>query len=137
MQVIPIICSWLLVSYLPQLLHDTDTALSMLRARSLLVHLIHSLHTPAIAAAGGPRELLNLTRLLAAQDLANGSVPTSVWNSADGGPQSSHEWAIGLTTGEDQGEARSGSQRNNELADTAQPDQDSLLKVTIVGDEDA
>lgn len=128
MQLLPIIRLRLLVFYLPQLLHDTDTALSMLRARSLLVHLIHSLHTPAIAAAGGPRGLLNLTRLLAAQDLAIGKVPTSVWSSADGGPQSAHQWAIGLATGEGQGETGSDSQRN-ELADTAQPDQDPLLKV--------
>lgn len=106
-------------------------ALSILRARSLLVRLIHSLNTPAIAAAGGPRSLLNLTRLLAAQDLANGSVPTSVWSSADS-LQGSQQLEIGYATGEVQGTDHSVLQHNDKVVGAAHLDQDSLLKVGIV-----
>lgn len=104
------------------------------------MRLIHGLHTPAIAAAGGPTGLLNLTRLLAAQDLAKGSVPSSVWGSADygHGRNNCHPSEAGLVAGEGH-ENNSKSQRTKEHVDTPQSNEDSLLKVkyrAVLGSSD-
>lgn len=118
-----------------QLLHDTDTALCILRARCLLVRLIHSLHTPAVAAAGGARGVLNLTRLLAAQDLAKGMVPTSVWSSHGADHEAPlGEGGVGMMgrRGKNHTVDASKGAGNTELVDMlgARPAQDSLLEVS-------
>lgn len=89
------------------------------------MRLIHSLHTPAIAAAGGPRGLLNLTRLLAAQDLAKGSVPASVWSTHHAAPPPDAR----LIAGAGQSETNSESIGNTKIVTTPAPNQDPLLRV--------
>lgn len=122
-----------------QLLRDTDKALSILRARSLLVRLIHSLPTPAIAAAGGPRGLLNITRLLAAQDLAKGNAPASFGSISRGDRIDSDQSSVGSVTGHQQAEPvvpkcnrKLVPGCESKLVDTPSSDQDSLLKVKTV-----
>lgn len=110
-------------------MRDTDIALAIHRARSLLVCLIHSLPTPAITAAGGPRGLLNITRLLAAQDLAKGISPASMGIAAHGDGNDVGQSAVGSVAGEQQRETGAMPKSDKKLVDTPQPDQDSLLKV--------
>lgn len=116
-----------------QLLLESDTALSVLRGRSLLVHLIHSLPTPAIAAAGGPGGLLNITRLLAAHDLANGIAPTSVGTLAemtDGDDRNDSEPPPRPSVvGAAEGEADHLPGTDSKLLDFPQLQRKSLLKV--------
>lgn len=126
---------------LAKVLRDTDTALSVLGARSLVVRLINSLPTPAIPAAGGPSGLLNITRLLAAQDLAKGDTPASMSftipesSTAHGGVNVEH-LSVGPVTGDGDSKANIAKERDRKLADstcTPQTDQDPLLKVTWSG----
>lgn len=119
-----------------QLLRDTDKALSILRARSLLVRLIQSLPTPAIAAAGGPCGLLNITRLLAAQDLAKGNAPASFGSISCGDRIDTDQSSV---AGDQQAEpvvpkrnSKLVPECDNKLVDPPSSDQDSLLKVNIV-----
>lgn len=122
---------------MPKVLRDTDTALSVLGARSLVVRLINSLPTPAIPAAGGPSGLLNITRLLAAQDLAKGDTPASMSftipesSTAHGGVNVEH-LSVGPVAGDGDSKANIAKERDRKLADstcTPQTDQDPLLKV--------
>ncbi len=124
-------------SALLQLLRDTDKALSILRARSLLVRLIQSLPTPAIPAAGGPHGLLNITRLLAAQDLAKGIAPASFGSISRGGGNDADQ-SVGSQAVDQRADpvvskrtSKLGSGRDSKLADTPSPE-DSLLKVCTV-----
>lgn len=120
-----------------QLLGETDKALSILRARSLLVRLIQSLPTPAIAAAGGPCGLLNITRLLAAQELAKGKAPASFATTHQGGGSDGDQSSVTSIAGDPQAGAvdskrksRLGPERVSKLVDSTSSDQDSLLKVS-------
>lgn len=122
-----------------QLLRDTDKALSILRARSLLVRLISSLPTPAIAAAGGPPGLLNITRLLAAQDLAKGNAPASFGSMSRSDRIDTDQSSVGSVTGGEQAEpvlpkhnSKLVPECDSKLVDTPSSDQDSLLKVSTV-----
>ena len=128
------------VTVMLQLLGDTDKALSILRARSLLVRLIQSLPTPAIAAAGGPSGLLNITRLLAAQELAKGKAPASFGTTCRGGGSDADQSSETSVAGDQQAEpvdpksnSKLGPERDGKLVDSPSSDQDSLLKVITVG----
>ncbi|CAM9123344.1 unnamed protein product [Choristocarpus tenellus] len=99
---------------LAKVLWSTDMTLSVLRARCLLVHLIHNLHMPAVAAAGGPQSLLRLTRLLAAQEMATGTAPAPVWGKGSDNGHSSEDTR---------------NDTRNDLPVDARTSQDSLLKV--------
>lgn len=123
-----------------QLLGDTDKALSILRARSLLVRLIQSLPTPAIAAAGGPRGLLNMTRLLAAQELAKGKAPASFGTTSRGGGSDADQSSVTSVAGDQEAEPvhpksnnKLGPEPDGKSADSPSSDQDSLLKVITGG----
>ena len=123
-----------------QLLGDTDKALSILRARSLLVRLIQSLPTPAVAAAGGPSGLLNMTRLLAAQELAKGEAPASFETTPGGGASEADHSSVTSVAADQQAEpvdresnSELGPARDSKLVDSPSSDQDSLLKVVNVG----
>lgn len=100
------------------------------------MRLIQSLPTPAIAAAGGPCGLLNITRLLAAQDLAKGSTP-SFGELFCGGPdtadQSSEESVIIDPQQGDPALPKGGrkADRDIKFGDTPSSEQDSSLKVTL------
>lgn len=73
-----------------------------------------------MAAAGGPGGLLNMTRLLAAQDLAKGNAPASM----------SMGSAVGSEAGSQQGGGSGvGQESERKVIDTPQPSHDSLLKV--------
>lgn len=117
------------VARLIQVLHDTDTALAVLRARSLLVRLIHSLPTPAIAAAGGPRGLLNITRLLAAQDLAKGTTPALMESTPHSDGHNAGQSAPGSMTRDRQGDPPSLPEGDRKVIDPTQPGHEPLLKV--------
>lgn len=95
------------------------------------MRLIQSLPTPAIAAAGGPRGLLNITRLLAAQDLAKGNAPASFGSISRGDRICTDQSSVGSVTGDEQAEPVV-PKRNSKLVDTPSSDQDSLLKVKTV-----
>lgn len=105
-----------------QLLDESDVALSLLRARSLLVRLIYTLPTPALAASGGPSGLLNITRLLAAQDLAKGIAPSSIVTSDD------HS-SLPSSDQHDQTNAGPPLDRDSKLISSSRLDGESLLKV--------
>lgn len=102
-----------------------------------MVRLINSLPTPAIPAAGGPSGLLNITRLLAAQDLAKGDTPASMSftipdSSAGDGGVNGEQLSVGPVVGDGESKANIAKERNRKLADstcTPQTDQDPLLKV--------
>lgn len=113
-----------------QLLGDTDKALATLRARSLLVRLIQSIPTPAVSAAGGPHGLLNITRLLAAQDLAKGKAPASFGSVSDDGGNDADQASVGSVAGDQDGEPVL-RRRCSKLVYKPPSDQDSLLKVTL------
>ncbi|CAM9591597.1 unnamed protein product, partial [Scytosiphon promiscuus] len=119
-------------SAVQKLLFDTDKALSILRARSLLVRLVQSLPTPAIAAAGGPCGLLNITRLLAAQDLAKGDSPLfgELFCGGASVTQSSIESATDPQRGDSvvsKGDGK--TDRDTKFGDTPSSEQDSSLKM--------
>ncbi|CAN0008104.1 unnamed protein product, partial [Ectocarpus sp. 8 AP-2014] len=111
-----------------QLLGDTDKALATLRARSLLVRLIQSIPTPAVSAAGGPHGLLNITRLLAAQDLAKGKAPASFGSVSDDGGNDADQASVGSVAGGQHGEPVL-PRRGSKLVYKPPSDQDSLLKM--------
>ncbi|CAM9093982.1 unnamed protein product [Chrysoparadoxa australica] len=67
-------------SVMSKVLKDTDHALAIQGARGVLLRLIHAGHIPPVQAAGGPKKLLQLMRLLASQDLATGGIPTVNWS---------------------------------------------------------
>ena len=109
-----------------------------------MVRLIHSLPTPAIAASGGPAGLLNITRLLAAQDLAKGIAPasigSSVLNGLDGvsgdgtGVDQSHLGSVGGDEDHSHSHSHGHSnsvliERDRKLVTSPQPDGESLLQV--------
>lgn len=125
----PLYCHAASVARFTQVLHDTDTALAVLRARSLLVRLIHSLPTPAIAAAGGPDGLLNITRLLAAQDLAKGTAPALMESTPYSDGHNAGQSAPGSMTRDRQGEITPLPERDGKVIDSTQPDHEPLLKV--------
>lgn len=103
-----------------------------------MVRLINSLPTPAIPAAGGPSGLLNITRLLAAQDLASGDTPASMGftipeSSTGHGSVNIEQLPVRSVGGDDDGKSNSAKVRDRKIADTTctpQADQDPLLKVT-------
>ncbi|CAM9107710.1 unnamed protein product, partial [Ectocarpus fasciculatus] len=111
-----------------QLLGDTDKALATLRARSLLVRLIQSIPTPAVSAAGGPHGLLNITRLLAAQDLAKGKAPASFGSVSDDGGNDADQASVGSVAGDQDGHPVL-PRRCSKLVYKPPSDQDSLLKM--------
>ena len=124
---------------LAKVLRDTDIVLSVLGARSLVVRLINSLPTPAIPAAGGPSGLLNITRLLAAQDLAKGDTPASISftipdSSTDHAGVNVEQLSVRSVPGDSDSKVNIAKERDRKLADrtcTPQTDQDPLLKVKI------
>lgn len=92
------------------------------------MRLIQSLPTPAIEAAGGPSGLLNITRLLAAQELARGSPPVSFGILPRGGEIETDQTSAGSVRGDQQAEPVD-PKRDRKLTDTQSSEQDSLLKV--------
>lgn len=115
-----------------QLLGDTDKALATLRARSLLVRLVQSIPTPAVSAVGGPHGLLNITRLLAAQDLAKGKAPASFGSVSDDGGNDADQASVGSVAGDQDNEPVL-PRRCSKLVYKPPSDQDSLLKVMLAG----
>lgn len=99
------------------------------------MRLIQSLPTPAIAAAGGPCGLLNITRLLAAQDLAKGITPSFgeiCCGEASGGDRSSVESATDPEQGDPhvpKGDSK--TDHRIKFGDTPSSEQDSSLKVML------
>lgn len=101
------------------------------------MRLIQSLPTPAIPAAGGPYGLLNITRLLAAQDLAKGTAPASFGSMSRSGGNDTDQ-SGGSETGDDKADpvvsksnSKLGSRLDSKLTDTPTPDEESLLKVKL------
>ncbi|CAM9363904.1 unnamed protein product, partial [Discosporangium mesarthrocarpum] len=111
-----------------KVLCDTDRALCVLRARRLLVRFIHLLQLPAVTAAGGPHSLLSLTRLLAAEEMAKGEAPASLWRKCQGEGQESGGKLHGMSSSERQTHStgKSGQGKNHPVDATPT---DSLLKV--------
>lgn len=95
------------------------------------MRLIQSLPTPAIAAAGGPCGLLNVTRLLAAQELAKGKTPASFGTTSRGGGSDADQSSVTSVAGDQQTEPVV-PKRDSKLVDSPSSNQDSLLKVNAV-----
>lgn len=81
-----------------------------------------------------------MTRLLAAQELAKGKVPASFETTSGGGGSDADHSSMASIAGDQQAgpvgpksNSKLGPERDGKLVDSPSSDQDSLLKVIIVG----